>query len=172
MSKDTYTIRAANLQDAEGIANVHVKSWQTSYAGVIDQQYLENISYEQRLQFRKEILQSANFQCVVLYAGHIVGFADAGFMQDEKNLDRIGVIYAIYLLQEHQGCGLGRELFAQCKQWYQEQGVDRFSLWVLKDNTRARRFYATQGGEIVGEKKIKIGDEEFLEFCYQFVALA
>ncbi len=168
MSKNIYRIRAANIQDAKSIANVHVKSWQTSYAGIIDEEFLQNISYEKRLQLREQVLQSELFQLVVECDGHIVGFADAGLMREEKQLGMTGEIYALYLLQEHQGQGLGRKLFSQCKQWLKEQHIETFVLWVLKQNTRARNFYVKQGGKVVGEKIIMIGHEEFLEYCYLF----
>ncbi|MEN8237448.1 MAG: GNAT family N-acetyltransferase [Pseudomonadota bacterium] len=179
MSTDRYVIREANIQDAEGIAAVHVKSWQTSYAGIMDSKFLENISYEQRLRLRREMLQSPHFfQLMVLYKDQIVGFAVTGLMQAElknrpakpkKQSDQVGEIYGIYLLQEHQGQGIGRELFTKCRQWFHEQHIATFVLWVLKDNTSARNFYAKHDGQIVDEKISAIGDEEFLEYCYQFV---
>ena len=35
-------IRAAQLNDAPSIAQVHIRSWKTAYRGIIDQDYLDN----------------------------------------------------------------------------------------------------------------------------------
>lgn len=54
-----YEIRKATLSNAEGTASVHVKGWQTSYAGIIEQTYLDAmISYDERLELCKKILNS------------------------------------------------------------------------------------------------------------------
>ena len=179
MNIDAYVIRKADIQDAEGIAQVHVKSWQHSYAGIIDPQFLKNINYEQRLRLRKDRLQSSSsLQLVASFENKVVGFADIGIFRADPRVDLsftqrkkttpIGEIYAIYLLGEHQGQGIGKALFAKCWQCFHGQDIDTFVLWALKDNTRARKFYEKQGGEIVGEETIKIGDEEFLDYCYKF----
>ena len=43
-------IREANLDDAKGIAKVHVDSWRTTYKNIIPDEYLNNLSYEKREQ--------------------------------------------------------------------------------------------------------------------------
>ncbi|MBA3813674.1 MAG: GNAT family N-acetyltransferase [Alphaproteobacteria bacterium] len=123
---ERYEIREALPGDAEGIAFVHIKSWKTSYAGIIDQSYLDNISYDQRLALRKKILASKDpLQLVVTLNGQIVGFADAGPLRPELHHERYSFfkdsqekraeIYAIYLLEEHKGKGLGRALYQHCR---------------------------------------------------------
>ena len=89
MSTVSYEIRKAVPSDAEGIAHVHVKSWQTSYRGIIEQSFLDNISYEQRLKSRKEILKSKNtLQLVVTFEGKTVGFVNTGPLRPELYNER------------------------------------------------------------------------------------
>jgi len=176
MNSSNYEIRNAVAADATGIALIHVKSWQTSYAGLIKQSFLDNISYEKRLALRKEILSSnKGLQLVVVLNEQIVGFADAGSLRSATTLERlkdpnrnIGEIYAIYLLEEHKGKGLGKLLFKKCRLWLNKQGFDFFAAWVLTDNHRARRFYESEGGEVIGEATISLGDKDYLEYCYLF----
>ncbi|MBS0351613.1 MAG: hypothetical protein JSR33_10615 [Proteobacteria bacterium] len=40
-----FLIRRATLEDAEKIAEIHVRAWQESYQDIIDQNYLEAISF-------------------------------------------------------------------------------------------------------------------------------
>ncbi|WP_167132847.1 hypothetical protein [Paramicrobacterium chengjingii] len=44
-------VRAAELADAEQIAGVHVRSWQTGYFGLIDQEILDGLSIADRADF-------------------------------------------------------------------------------------------------------------------------
>ena len=52
-------IRRANIDDAEAIAAVHVKSWQGGYAGIMDKEFLASLSVEQRLKKWQEMLEMA-----------------------------------------------------------------------------------------------------------------
>jgi GNAT superfamily N-acetyltransferase len=64
--------------------------------------------------------------------GRIVGFA----LVRENDLD------ALYVAPEAQRCGVGAALFRRA----QEARPQGFGWWVFRDNTRARRFYESQGG--------------------------
>ncbi|HUX78722.1 MAG TPA: GNAT family N-acetyltransferase [Alphaproteobacteria bacterium] len=179
MSTLDYVIREATESDAEGIAAVHVNSWQTSYRGIIDQSFLDNISYEDRLALRREILQTKKvLHLVALFGDQIVGFAGAGPIRSESRVDQhplfknastcIGEIYAIYLLEEHKGKGCGKALFSTSRNWLDRQGFESFVVRALTDNVRARRFYESQGGTLIGEMTIKIHDKDYQEVCYFF----
>jgi hypothetical protein len=64
-----YSIRKATSLDAEAITLVHVNSWQTSYTGIIEQSFLDNISFDKRLASWKEILQSKSMLHLVALSG-------------------------------------------------------------------------------------------------------
>ena len=49
-------IRDAELRDARGIAEVHVRSWQAAYAGIVPDEDLARLSVDQREQFWAQIL--------------------------------------------------------------------------------------------------------------------
>jgi len=172
MSASVYKIQDAAESDAEGITFVHVNSWKTSYADVIDQSFLENISYDKRLAFRKEVLKSKEtLHLVAIFKGQIVGFADAGRVRSESpdhNHMKRGEIYAIYLLEHHKRKGIGTILYKQCRAWFSHQGMETFVTWVLVNNQRARCFYEREGGKIIDEKTITIGEKTYQEVCYGF----
>ena len=179
LNSSPYEIRKAIPSDAEGISYVHVKAWQTSYVGMIEQAYLDAISYDERLQLRKRILNSEDMLVlVVVYGEKIVGFADAGslrakaynetFFPSHKAHLKYGEIYAIYLLKEHQGKGLGHELYEECRRWFKAQSYSGFVTWGLAKNVCARQFYEREGGRIVGKTVVTIGNKEYEEYCYLF----
>ena len=49
-------IRDAELRDARGIAEVHVRSWQAAYAGIVPDEDLAQLSVDEREQFWAQIL--------------------------------------------------------------------------------------------------------------------
>src|SRR5205085_8837706 len=95
------TIREARIEDAPGIAKVHVDSWRTTYAGIVPAEYLANLSYERREQIWKDILKSnAEFIYVaVTGSGQIVGSVSGGPGRQHDPLYK-GELYAIHLLQQ------------------------------------------------------------------------
>jgi L-amino acid N-acyltransferase YncA len=157
-------IREAVLEDAEGIARVHVDSWRTTYKEIVPESYLQQLSYEQRADnWRRGIGKNA------LYVaeddrGEIVGFATGG-KERTGNYDADGELYAIYLLKEVQGQGIGKKLTQALAQNLQAQGFTSMLVWVL-DLNPSKVFYESLGGQPIDESMIEIGGEEFKEIAY------
>ena len=95
----------------------------------------------------------------------IVGFASGG-PEREGNQTYRGEIYAIYVLKEYQGQGIGRRLVSAVAQRLLVNGLGSMLAWVLTDNQPACRFYESLGGEQVGRKKTTIGGTDLEEVAY------
>lgn len=164
-----YTIRPATPEDAEGLTHVHVRSWQSSYRGLLAQEYLDTLDAIERLAgWRRTLAQPETFGVYVAVApdtGEIVGFCAVGNNRGSPP-GYPGELYAIYLLEEVKGLGVGRALFQEGLQWLREHGLWPVALWVLKDNTRARRFYERMGGHLAGEQSITLGGVSYPEVAY------
>src|SRR5262245_12243764 len=105
-----FTIRRAELADAEGIAQVHVDSWRTTYQGSMPDELLANLSVEERTEMWRRWLSnpdSPSFFYVAETDGQVIGFA-AGGPERTGHAVYQTEIYAIYLLQAYQGQGIGR----------------------------------------------------------------
>lgn len=164
----TATIRRAALEDAAGIAKVHVDTWRTAYTGLVPDEVLANMTYEQREDMWRNILTNwshANFVYVAAAADQIVGFVSGGKLREDKP-GYTGELYAIYLLQNTQGQGLGRRLVEALASALIEQGHTTMLLWVFRDNPPARGFYEALGGQVVSDKTFELGGKEFVEVSY------
>ncbi len=75
----------------------------------------------------------------------VVGWAAFGPYRGEPDGTADGELYALYLRPEWAGRGIGRALMSEVVRQAAAQGRERLLLWVLADNTRARRFYAAAG---------------------------
>jgi GNAT superfamily N-acetyltransferase len=155
----TYAIRPATPEDATGMAEVHVSSWRSTYAGIIPAETLAGLSVEQRAQTWREGISRPNRQSEYVVAvnpeGRIVGFACGGPERDGHPV-YTGELYAIYLYQDMQGQGIGRALVKPIAAHLLKLGHRGMLVWVLAANP-ARHFYERLGGVEVVRKEIVIG---------------
>jgi hypothetical protein len=49
-------IREANINDAKGIANVHVKAWQSAYRDIMGNDYLDSLSVNKKTEIWQKSL--------------------------------------------------------------------------------------------------------------------
>ncbi|MFJ7661235.1 GNAT family N-acetyltransferase [Lysinibacillus sp. NPDC097162] len=92
-----FKIRKAIEPDAKAIAKVHVDSWRTTYANIVPDEYLINLSYENREQlWIKNISNDAVF-VAENNEGQIIGFSSGGKERSGKYIEFEGELYAIYL---------------------------------------------------------------------------
>lgn len=158
-------IRHANVQDAAGIANVHVNSWKTTYKGIVDHSFLENLSAADRIEgWRRKLANMPEDEQLLVIAdedGMVYGFMSYGTEREQRISDE-GELYAIYLLEEIQGMGWGRELFARLTEFLQKKGYRSLLVWVLEGNS-AEHFYKHMGGQERRRKEIVIGGKTHTE---------
>ncbi len=164
-------IRNAFSQDAEGIAAVHIKGWQESYKGIIDQDYLNSLTKDFKARshrWQKLILDlDANSSIfVAILADEIIGFCSAGPMREYSTSK--GELYAIYLLDEFKGLGIGKMLWDKALEHLKHKNLIPFDIVMLEANLTARRFYERQHCKFATHLVGKIGNKEYTEVKYTF----
>ncbi len=162
-------IRQALPSDARQIAEAHVASWRTTYAGIVAEDYLARLSVDTReRQWSERITRTADpnhRMCVLVAAnpsGDILGFVSAG-PRVEGPADYAGEIYSLYLIEQAQGLGIGRRLLRAGAAHLLSVGMTSMSLWVLAANP-SRSFYERMGGRLV-ETTIEMIGGATLEKC-------
>jgi ribosomal protein S18 acetylase RimI-like enzyme len=158
-------IRLARPADAPAIAAVHVHAWRETYTGLVPAQVLSGLSVARRTELWSRIISApeAFHSSVVFVAqreGAFAGFGCCG-LQRAENLHARGYdgeISSLYLLRPFQRCGLGLALMRAMSQELQRRRLRAASLWVLRENQNACRFYESLGGDIVADKK-DIGED-------------
>jgi GNAT superfamily N-acetyltransferase len=163
-----WTIRKAVPDDAAGVAKVHVDSWRTTYKGIVQEEYLESLSYDRseerwRNRFAKNPAEYAMF-VAENEVGQIIGFADGG-PERSGDCDYNGELYAIYILQEYQRKGIGKRLFGHVVSHLASNNFHGLMVWVLNDNP-SRLFYESLGGQLVRNKTVEIGNQHLHECAY------
>jgi L-amino acid N-acyltransferase YncA len=161
-------IRDATVDDASAITRVHIASWQTTYVGILPQDYLDSLSYERRLTAWRSLLSdtSSLWFCYVAEDdnGEVIGFA-GGEPERSGNTDFTGELGGIYLLKSRQRQGIGRRLTGTVARRLAERGHRSMLLWVLADNP-SRLFFEALGGHTVGEREASIAGVSLIEVAY------
>lgn len=163
-------IREARLEDAAAIAQVHVDAWQTTYRGLLPNDYIEKLSYEKRKNNWKNQLTvstETNTDFFIYLAENpaveIVGFVAGGLARGDSTCR--GEIYALYILEAYQRRGIGRNLIQTIASRLSQSGLTSIMVWVLEGNP-AIQFYQALGGRRIDQKLIKISGVEFAEIAY------
>jgi ribosomal protein S18 acetylase RimI-like enzyme len=159
-------IRPAVIGDAPAIARVHVASWRSTYKTLLPGDFLDALSeagYADR--WRRLIDEGSSRVFVVEDQRVLVGFASAGH-ERAGEAGYNGELYAIYVLDDHQGRGHGRELVRAVADGLREMKLDDMIIWVLRDNLPARLFYERLGGVYVRAQPITIGSATLEEVSY------
>ena len=161
-------IREAEASDAEAIARVRVQSWQSTYRGLLPEEYLQSLSVDDHARNWRSILSARGLQGFTYVAesedGTVTGFALGG-AERTGDARYTGELYAIYLLQAQQRQGVGKRLIAAVARRLLEEGMASMLVWVLAENP-SRWFYEAMGGEYLYEKPIYIAGGEYVEAAY------
>ena len=164
-------IRAANERDAEGVARVHVVSWQAAYREVLPHDFLDGLSVPDRCAFWARELRRGPGGGVRTWVaereGRVAAFASSGPLRDQDvGRQRSREVYCLYVHPDLWGTGLGRRLMQHVVSDADDSQADLF-LWVLASNSRARRFYQRNGFAYDGHEKVtSIGGVEVVEVRY------
>lgn len=148
-------IRAAGPADAETVAALNLACWRETYAGLVSDETMAEMTLEERLDhWRAAFAAGRTHVLLASDADGAAGFS-AWRAQDFALRGRLGrgaEISAIYLLRAAQRRGLGRALMRAMAQEMREAGLKWASLTVLGDNLPARRFYEALGGRRFGRE--------------------
>jgi GNAT superfamily N-acetyltransferase len=181
------TVRAARPDDAEAIADAHVRGWLTTYRGLVPDEILDGLSVERRATYWRDTISAetaapatdgtaeedarvaAGRTWVIEEAGQVRGFAATGAIRDQpEGLSAAGEVFAIYLVPEARGQGLGRALFAHVVDDLHDRGFEPVVVWVFEANTGARRFYEAAGFEPDGARQpVELGETSLPEIRYR-----
>ena len=132
-------------EEIRGKAFVHWKCWQQTYPGLVSQDYLDKFTLEKSegkaFQWRDNIL-------VAKEGERVIGFVGYGHHGPEE--PDMGEVYALYVLPEYHGTGVGRQLMDAALE--KLAAYPHICLWAVKGNGRAVRFYEKCGFRLTGEE--------------------
>jgi GNAT superfamily N-acetyltransferase len=161
-------LRLATIEDAETIATIHVRTWQTAYEGIIPAQYLASLSIQERANLWRRVISERHGTVLLAVASHgEAGFISFGLSRDKDGNEK-AEIYAIYVLPKFWYQGIGGELLEAAERRIKDNHFIAVTLWVLEKNALARQFYEARGfGLDAARKEETIGGFLLTELRYE-----
>jgi GNAT superfamily N-acetyltransferase len=148
-------IRPAKAADARAIAEVHVKTWQEAYAGVLRKDYLDGLNVDAYTEQWKATILLMHEEIENLVAeedGRVIGFAGFGPNHDYPLGDEVGEVITLYVEPSRWGQGTGSALLTAAEQRLIEAGFESAILWAI-DTERIRAFFDKRGWAPDGETR-------------------
>jgi ribosomal protein S18 acetylase RimI-like enzyme len=128
------------------IATIHVEAWRAAYRGIVPDEYLDSLSIDGRESaWRQNLLAGDTATWVSQESETIVGWISAAASRDADAGGSTGEIWAVYVAPGSWGTGVGRRLCETAERYLRLEGFIEVTLWVLRDNERAVKFYRSNG---------------------------
>lgn len=148
------TMRRATPEDAEGLARVHIQTWQETYRGIMPNEYLDNLSseFQTRAEKWREGLSDPHNPGTTILAERdqkILGFCNCG---PDRGDSGNGEFRAINIINDGKRQGIGTQFMQLMARDLTDQGFTSGLLWVAEGNTPAIKFYKKLGGQQKGTK--------------------
>lgn len=189
-------IRAGSAAHAAQIAAVQRESWFAAYEGVIAPEVIDRITVPDDGARIRQSFRTRPWQRMLVAvdsgagdpgasdsgasaSGGIVGYASFGPETDVLNAPwphpltadgeggRVAELYALYVRPAWWSTGTGRALMDKVLARSAAAGYQSITLWVLRDNQRARRFYDRAGFAPDGATNVLTGLGGVLEVRYR-----
>ncbi|URZ88110.1 GNAT family N-acetyltransferase [Floricoccus penangensis] len=151
--------RLACIGDEDAISKVHVDAWREAYIGIVNQEYLNNLKYEDR---KKMWTNNLKYSELPIYLAvdeddNIIGFSSIEI--------RDGKFYlaTLYLLEKYHKKGIGQILLDQVLNYAKSKKYQQVYLEVLSENPTVS-FYQKNNFKIINNKFFTRSDEEVEEY--------
>jgi len=153
------SVRRAGPLDAEAIGRLQVRGWRWAYRDLLPGAGFARLPEATMAQRWRSLLDRAGPEdrtWVAERGGAVAGFCHTGRCRDADAQPGWFEVHAIYLDDESlTGRGIGRALLQHALDDMRSRGAATVTLWVLRDNARARRFYEAAGFRADGAEKVE-----------------
>lgn len=168
---ENYAIENMDLNNVEYYARVNALAWFQTYAGIVNDDFLELINTEEEIQKAiinlKSSLKDGSRRFLLKIDNQYLGILRIRRTKYEK-YSHFGELGALYLLDTVKGKGFGKILFEKAIQELKDMGYKKMIIGCLVENP-SNDFYKHMGGKLVDTNPLNLpNDQELLEnlYCY------
>jgi ribosomal protein S18 acetylase RimI-like enzyme len=166
MTADKITIRRVNEADLIAVGNILVDTWRSTFRGLLPDRFLDEMSPTHQSERVRHVMIRPTCACLVAVNpdDKIIGYACGG---EGRGISPPAEyeLYAIYIRDEHQRAGIGRQLFNAVSATLVHQATGSLFVWVLTVNP-FRKFYERLGGQMSVTRNIDLGGVSFETIAY------
>lgn len=164
-------IRKAKKEDSKEISELVIRGWQSAYKGLIDDDFLNNMSAEIGKENWERVITFQNEDDnVFVYEedNKVLGIIRFGTPEDKENKKYNAEIHVLYVEPNLKRQGIGSKLFNFAKETLINQGRKNLIIWCLKGNEQGFSFYQKMGGKYIADRKATINNIEVEENGLEF----
>lgn len=162
-------IRNIKEEDIPSVVDIQINGWKTAYKGIIDDDFLNSMNREEKIEKRRKDYNQNGFIVAELNK-EVVGFCryidNNSYTPNMLEIDC--EIVALYVKPNLKYNGIGTELFQFVTNEFKSKNRTKMIIWCLKDNKPSRKFYTKMGGEIVKEKVVEMGEKNYVEVGFEY----
>ena len=157
--KNGMIIRNAEKEDVRQIAEILVEDWQKAYRGIMDDEFLDSMSVDQRCE-----IEGRRYQKYIVAAdgSEILGYA---WLEASEEEPADCEVIALYVRYSERNKGIGKLLIRHAFNYFRENGKKKMIVWCLKENAESRKFY-----EKVGGKEFRTGSHNWGGKDYEMIS--
>lgn len=152
----------ANEEAAKIIAELRREIWGTTYRGIYSDERIDHYDYEGHRQRDLQRIRDISYHVyLIIDADEPIGYFT--FQTTETVY-----IQSLYIRQEYQRQGIGKQAFALIRAYCGAHGFDKFTCNCNSHNDPAQNFYRSMGGTIIRRNEghdDKYDDQITFEFC-------
>lgn len=151
-----YIIRKKEKKDCKDVVHIVTIAWNETYKGIVPDKILDNLYLNEEERTKNaynNFNEEDNHQYVLEVDNNIVGFINVG-SSDDKEFDKCGEIYAIYIIKKYQREGLGKELINTGIKELKEMNYDKMIIGCLVGNP-SNSFYEHIGGKFIKQRMLE-----------------
>ena len=154
-------IRPATPSDIDGIQHVARRSWDETYADILDPDVIaETVAEWYGDETLTEACDEPGVILLVAVDDEVVGFCHGVLHEDE------GDVLRVYVDPNRWGESIGWELLDRVRNDLEDFNMRRMRAMTLADNPIGNGFYREYGFEKTGEGEVEIGGKRYAENVY------
>lgn len=154
-------IRPATPSDIDGIQHVARRSWDETYADILDPDVIaETVAEWYADETLTEACDEPGVILLVADDDGVVGFCHGVLHEDE------GDVLRVYVDPNRWGESIGWELLDRVRNNLEDFNMRRMRATTLADNPIGNGFYREYGFEKTGEGEVEIGGKRYAENVY------
>jgi GNAT superfamily N-acetyltransferase len=151
-------LRRATVEDAAGIAQVHVDGWQRAHEGLLPPEYMDCQSARGRADFWRDELRlgaADRAPWVALLDDRVIGFASGGIARDQDAERGTAEVYQLFVAPECWEKGIRTNLMEHVLRDLQRHDFDRVIFWILAADITMRAFAEHVGWKTDGTSRFE-----------------
>ena len=133
----------AKASNAAAISTLRQRIWDTTYRGIYPDAVIDDFDYDWHLQHDLKKISDPSFMAYLIKYGE----ENIGYFIFQHVDSRIW-LHSLYVLQDYQHKGIGKQALSVLNDCCREKGIRRFSCNCNPYNENAMRFYQRMGGVV------------------------